>query len=93
MMQFVVDHIPFLKQDDIVSAIHAFSVCSILQGRLDDQYVIRIMRDKLKSKLCRNQGFVLDSFPKTYEQAKDLFYGETEMYPHYWKYVTMAAAQ
>uniref|UniRef100_A0A8C7TC93 Adenylate kinase 7b n=1 Tax=Oncorhynchus mykiss TaxID=8022 RepID=A0A8C7TC93_ONCMY len=46
-------------------------------GRLDDQYVIRIMRDKLKSKLCRNQGFVLDSFPKTYEQAKDLFYGET----------------
>uniref|UniRef100_A0A674F5T7 Adenylate kinase 7b n=1 Tax=Salmo trutta TaxID=8032 RepID=A0A674F5T7_SALTR len=58
-------------------------------GRLDDQYVIRIMRDKLKSKQCRNQGFVLDSFPKTYEQAKDLFYGETEMYPHYWKYVTM----
>uniref|UniRef100_A0A674F456 Adenylate kinase 7b n=1 Tax=Salmo trutta TaxID=8032 RepID=A0A674F456_SALTR len=48
-------------------------------GRLDDQYVIRIMRDKLKSKQCRNQGFVLDSFPKTYEQAKDLFYGETEM--------------
>ncbi|XP_062325724.1 adenylate kinase 7 isoform X2 [Osmerus eperlanus] len=42
-------------------------------GRLDDQYVIRIMRDKLKSKPCTNQGFVLDSFPKTYEQAKELF--------------------
>uniref|UniRef100_A0A8C8HY24 Uncharacterized protein n=1 Tax=Oncorhynchus tshawytscha TaxID=74940 RepID=A0A8C8HY24_ONCTS len=47
-------------------------------GRLDDQYVIRIMRDKLKSKLCRNQGFVLDSFPKTYEQAKDLFYADDD---------------
>uniref|UniRef100_A0A3P8ZBQ9 Nucleoside-diphosphate kinase n=1 Tax=Esox lucius TaxID=8010 RepID=A0A3P8ZBQ9_ESOLU len=47
-------------------------------GRLDDQYVIRIMRDKLKSKLCRNQGFVLDGFPKTYEQAKDLFYADED---------------
>uniref|UniRef100_A0A674F4W9 Adenylate kinase 7b n=1 Tax=Salmo trutta TaxID=8032 RepID=A0A674F4W9_SALTR len=47
-------------------------------GRLDDQYVIRIMRDKLKSKQCRNQGFVLDSFPKTYEQAKDLFYADDD---------------
>ncbi|KAM9432425.1 adenylate kinase 7 isoform 1-T1 [Salvelinus alpinus] len=47
-------------------------------GRLDDPYVIRIMRDKLKSKLCRNQGFVLDSFPKTYEQAKDLFYADDD---------------
>ncbi|KAI4891646.1 hypothetical protein NFI96_024852 [Prochilodus magdalenae] len=43
------------------------------QGRLDDQYIVRIMKDKLKSKSCRNQGFVLDGFPKTYEQAKELF--------------------
>nr|XP_055029242.1 adenylate kinase 7 [Misgurnus anguillicaudatus] len=42
-------------------------------GRLDDQYVIRIMRDKLKTKPCMNQGFVLDGFPKTYEQGKVLF--------------------
>lgn len=26
---------------------------------------------------CKNQGFVLDDFPKTYEQAKSLFCGET----------------
>ncbi|MCI4382988.1 hypothetical protein PGIGA_G00021220 [Pangasianodon gigas] len=45
-------------------------------GRLDGQYIIQIMKDKLKTKPCRNQGFVLDGFPKTYEQAKELFYAE-----------------
>uniref|UniRef100_A0A671MFW0 Adenylate kinase 7b n=1 Tax=Sinocyclocheilus anshuiensis TaxID=1608454 RepID=A0A671MFW0_9TELE len=46
-------------------------------GWLDDQSVIRIMRDKLRTKPCVNQGFVLDDgFPKTYEQAKELFTGE-----------------
>ncbi|KAK2878932.1 hypothetical protein Q8A67_019723 [Cirrhinus molitorella] len=48
------------------------------EGRLDDQYVIRIMRDKLRTKPCMNQGFILDGFPKTYEQAKELFTGEEE---------------
>ncbi|MBN3294855.1 KAD7 kinase, partial [Amia calva] len=47
-------------------------------GRLDDQYITRLMRDKLKSKPCQNQGFVLDGFPKTYEQAKLLFYGDED---------------
>ncbi|KAI1895313.1 hypothetical protein AGOR_G00105010 [Albula goreensis] len=42
-------------------------------GRLDDQFVIQIMRDKLNSTPCKNQGFVLDGFPKTYDQAKELF--------------------
>ncbi|XP_067311794.1 adenylate kinase 7 [Pseudorasbora parva] len=48
------------------------------EGRLDDQYVIRIMRDKLRTKPCMNQGFVLDGFPKTYEQAKQLFTGDED---------------
>ncbi|KAJ8409139.1 hypothetical protein AAFF_G00241600 [Aldrovandia affinis] len=47
-------------------------------GRLDDQFVFQIVRDKLNSKPCRNQGFVLDGYPKTYDQAKELFYGEEE---------------
>uniref|UniRef100_A0A3B3R7T4 Adenylate kinase 7a n=1 Tax=Paramormyrops kingsleyae TaxID=1676925 RepID=A0A3B3R7T4_9TELE len=47
-------------------------------GRLDDQFVIHIVKQKLKSKPCRNQGFVLDGFPKTYEQAKELFSGKSE---------------
>ncbi|KAM5241084.1 adenylate kinase 7 isoform 5-T5 [Hipposideros larvatus] len=42
-------------------------------GRLEDQYVIRFVREKLKSMPCRNQGYILDGFPKTYDQAKDLF--------------------
>ncbi|XP_068847314.1 adenylate kinase 7 isoform X3 [Capricornis sumatraensis] len=42
-------------------------------GRLEDQYIIRFMKEKLKSMPCRNQGYILDGFPKTYDQAKDLF--------------------
>ncbi|XP_061098822.1 adenylate kinase 7-like isoform X2 [Conger conger] len=47
-------------------------------GRLDDQLVFQILREKLNSKPCRNQGFVLDGYPKTYDQAKEMFYGEEE---------------
>ncbi|XP_053330585.1 adenylate kinase 7 [Spea bombifrons] len=42
-------------------------------GRLDDSYVIKFVREKLKSMPCQNQGYVLDGYPKTYEQAKELF--------------------
>ena len=42
-------------------------------GRLDDQLVIKFFREKLISKPCQNQGFIIDGFPKTMEQAKDLF--------------------
>ncbi|NXO38436.1 KAD7 kinase, partial [Locustella ochotensis] len=48
------------------------------RGRLSDEYLIRIMRDKLMSMPCRNQGYVLDGFPDTYEQAMDLFKAEEE---------------
>ncbi|NXB96034.1 KAD7 kinase, partial [Vidua chalybeata] len=37
------------------------------------KYLIKIMKDKLMSVPCRNQGYVLDGFPETYEQAMDLF--------------------
>ncbi|XP_032143375.1 adenylate kinase 7 isoform X3 [Sapajus apella] len=47
-------------------------------GELDDQYIIRFMKEKLKSMPCRNQGYILDGFPKTYDQAKDLFNQEDE---------------
>ena len=45
-------------------------------GRLDDQLVIQFFREKLLSKPCQNQGFIIDGFPKTLEQAKDLFAGK-----------------
>ncbi|XP_063188884.1 adenylate kinase 7 isoform X2 [Chroicocephalus ridibundus] len=47
-------------------------------GRLDDQYIIKCVKDKLKSMPCRNQGYVLDGFPEIYDQAKDLFNLESE---------------
>ena len=46
------------------------------QGRLDDQIIIQFFREKLHSMPCQNQGFVLDGFPKTMEQAKAVFAGK-----------------
>ncbi|XP_039981276.1 adenylate kinase 7-like isoform X2 [Xiphias gladius] len=45
-------------------------------GRLADHLVFDILQEKLNSKPCRNQGFVLDGFPKTYEQARLIFLDE-----------------
>jgi adenylate kinase len=42
-------------------------------GRLENQYIIRFYKERLLSKPCQNQGFVLDGFPKTEDQAKELF--------------------
>ncbi|GCC34329.1 adenylate kinase 7 isoform X1 [Chiloscyllium punctatum] len=42
-------------------------------GRLDDGFVIKFMKEKLSSMPCQNQGFILDGYPKTYLQTKELF--------------------
>lgn len=47
-------------------------------GRLEDQQVLKFFREKLHSKPCQNQGFILDGFPKTMEQAKELFAADEE---------------
>ncbi|XP_032883499.1 adenylate kinase 7 isoform X1 [Amblyraja radiata] len=47
-------------------------------GRLDDMYIVRFIKKKLLSMPCQNQGFILDGFPKTYLQTKDLFGAEEE---------------
>ncbi|CAG5928365.1 unnamed protein product [Menidia menidia] len=39
-------------------------------GKLAEHQVFDILQEKLNSKPCRNQGFVLDGYPKTYAQAK-----------------------
>ncbi|KAK2864252.1 hypothetical protein Q7C36_003406 [Tachysurus vachellii] len=46
------------------------------QGQLADHNVLDIIREKLYSKPCRNQGFVLDGYPCTHEQANKLFNDE-----------------
>ena len=48
-------------------------------GRYSDQYIIDFFRGKLASMPCQNQGFILDGFPKTCEQAKQLFARECSM--------------
>ncbi|XP_061742393.1 adenylate kinase 7-like [Nerophis ophidion] len=45
-------------------------------GMLDDHLLVKVMVDKLMSNPCKNQGYVLDGFPKTYEQAKELLHVE-----------------
>ncbi|XP_070577004.1 adenylate kinase 7-like [Ptychodera flava] len=47
-------------------------------GRIEDQYIIQFFRDKLHSMPCQNQGFILDGYPKTYPQAKELFATDDE---------------
>ncbi|CAG5133898.1 unnamed protein product, partial [Candidula unifasciata] len=42
-------------------------------GRIEDHFVINFLRDKLTSMPCQNQGFILDGYPKTIAQAKELF--------------------
>ncbi|KAM8857839.1 adenylate kinase 7-like [Synchiropus picturatus] len=45
-------------------------------GFLSDNLLVRVMRDKLKSHPCKNQGCVLDGFPMTYQLAKETFVAE-----------------
>uniref|UniRef100_G3NXS8 Nucleoside-diphosphate kinase n=1 Tax=Gasterosteus aculeatus aculeatus TaxID=481459 RepID=G3NXS8_GASAC len=45
-------------------------------GRLSDHLVFDILKEKLNSQPCRNQGFVLDGFPRSYEQARLIFSDE-----------------
>lgn len=42
-------------------------------GRLEDTLIIKFFKEKLMSKACQNQGFILDGFPKTRDQAQALF--------------------
>uniref|UniRef100_A0A3Q2YUZ0 Adenylate kinase 7-like n=1 Tax=Hippocampus comes TaxID=109280 RepID=A0A3Q2YUZ0_HIPCM len=42
-------------------------------GRLEDDLLLEILTEKLNSKPCRNQGFVLYGFPRTFEQASQMF--------------------
>ncbi|CAL1576024.1 unnamed protein product [Knipowitschia caucasica] len=43
------------------------------KGLMEEQLLLKVVKDKLMTKPCLNQGFVLDGFPKTYDQAKDLY--------------------
>lgn len=42
-------------------------------NKLPDDYVVRLMRTFLAKPWCQSHGYVLDGFPKTLQQAKELF--------------------
>ncbi|CAF3511735.1 unnamed protein product [Rotaria socialis] len=42
-------------------------------ARLDDEILTQIFKTKLMSPPCQNQGYILDGYPKTFEQAQSLF--------------------
>lgn len=44
------------------------------EGRYSDEFLVKVFQAKLQDDTsCRNQGFILDGFPKTYNQALLLF--------------------
>ncbi|XP_041669113.1 adenylate kinase 7 isoform X2 [Cheilinus undulatus] len=45
-------------------------------GVLEDHLLIKVLKQKLMSRPCKNQGFVLDGFPETHRQASGLFSDE-----------------
>ncbi|KAK2889925.1 adenylate kinase 7-like [Channa argus] len=45
-------------------------------GRLADHLVFDMLQEKLNSNPCRNQGYVLDGYPKSYEQAQLIFFDD-----------------
>ncbi|CAJ1074252.1 Hypothetical predicted protein [Xyrichtys novacula] len=45
-------------------------------GLGEDHQLVKMLKHKLTSNPCKNQGFVLDGFPTTIEQAKELFSDE-----------------
>jgi adenylate kinase len=45
---------------------------------LDDEILTQIFKIKLMSPPCQNQGYVLDGYPKTFEQATALFGGKSK---------------
>lgn len=46
-------------------------------GRLTDDEVGLLVKDKLQEWMCGNQGYVLDGFPKNVAQASVMFAGKT----------------
>ena len=47
-----------------------------VSARLSDEMVTQMLKLKLMSSPCQNQGYVLDGYPKTFDQAVSLFGGE-----------------
>ncbi|XP_046399944.1 adenylate kinase 7-like [Ischnura elegans] len=60
-------------EEEIMEIYQSLQESEDANSMLDEDDLIRIFHRKLLSKPCQKQGYVLDGFPETYEQAKKLF--------------------
>lgn len=44
-----------------------------MKVRLPDEILFKILRLRLTDNDCRNRGYILDGFPRTYNQAQEVF--------------------
>lgn len=44
-----------------------------IKVRLDDKWVHKLMREKLGENACRNRGYILDGFPRTFSDSQQVF--------------------
>lgn len=44
-----------------------------VQVKLPDNYLFTLMKMKLNENDCRNRGYILDGFPRTYKDCQNLF--------------------
>jgi adenylate kinase len=44
-----------------------------LQVRLPDDILFKLLQERLNENACRNRGYVLDGFPRTYNNAQYIF--------------------
>ncbi|KND00419.1 uncharacterized protein SPPG_04741 [Spizellomyces punctatus DAOM BR117] len=42
-------------------------------GRYPEEHVVNFVREKLRSMPCRNQGYILDGYPTSLDEARELF--------------------
>lgn len=49
------------------------SIETAQNNQLPDELMIKLIRDMLGSNICQNQGYILDGYPNTMQQANELF--------------------
>merc|ERR550514_65038 len=63
-----------MRAEDNAKMLESIAECKEKNnGRLDDEFVIQFYKEKLHAMPCQNQGFIMDGYPKTQEQGKQLF--------------------
>lgn len=48
--------------------------------RIPDEFLYKLLRDKLQENACRNRGYVLDGYPRTHKDAQYCFLEKPKQY-------------